>query len=153
MTTYTVERSRTIDTPIERVYPLIADFRQWPRWSPWEDLDPDVHRSYSGADMGKGATYGWSGNRKAGEGSMEITDAEEPTRVEIDLRFVKPFKSQAVTSFHLTSQGDQTLVTWRMEGPKTTMLKVLGPVMRLEKRIGEDFEKGLDRMAHNAPKA
>lgn len=150
--TYTVERSRVIDTPVERVYPLVADFRQWTRWSPWEGLDPDLQRSYSGSEMGTGAKYAWSGNRKAGAGSMEIIDADEPSKVDIDLRFEKPFKSQATTSFLLEPQGDQTRVTWRMVGPKTGLMKVMGPIFRMEKRIGEDFEKGLDQMALNAPK-
>ena len=45
---------------------------QWTRWSPWEDVDPDLHRAYSGAEEGVGAVYAWSGNRKAGAGRMEI---------------------------------------------------------------------------------
>ena len=69
--TYTVVRSRTIPAPVEQVYPLIADFHQWTRWSPWEDVDPDLHRDYSGPDSGQGAVYAWSGNRKAGSGRME----------------------------------------------------------------------------------
>jgi len=85
--TYTVERSATIDAPPERVYGLIANFRNWTKWSPWEGVDPQLTRTYAGAESGTGAVYGWSGNRKAGQGRMEITDASEPSRVHIDLVF------------------------------------------------------------------
>jgi len=37
--TYAVERSITIDAPPERIYDQIADFRSWPGWSPWEDVE------------------------------------------------------------------------------------------------------------------
>ncbi|MDX6326470.1 MAG: hypothetical protein QOK15_2824 [Nocardioidaceae bacterium] len=151
MATYTVERTRTIDTPLERVYPLIADFTQWTRWSPWEDLDPDLHRAYSGPDSGPGAVYAWSGNRKAGAGRMEIASVEENQRVDIDLDFEKPFRSHARTSFLLRGAGDRTEVTWRMTGDKPLLMRLMGPLMSMDKFVGKDMDKGLDRMALVAP--
>ncbi len=73
---WTVERSTTIDAAPERVYEQLADFHQWRSWSPWEDLDPDLQRDYSGPESGTGAVYRWSGNRKAGSGRMEIVSAD-----------------------------------------------------------------------------
>jgi len=75
--TYTIERCATIDAPPSRVYEQIADFHNWTKWSPWEGIDPELKRTYSGAPSGIGAVYEWSGNRKAGEGRMEITSAAE----------------------------------------------------------------------------
>lgn len=80
---YTVERSTTINAPAEKIYAQIADFHNWRSWSPWDDLDPNMKRTYSGADSGVGAGYAWSGNRKAGEGEMKITEAVEPSTVQI----------------------------------------------------------------------
>jgi hypothetical protein len=151
MATYTVERTRTIDTPVDRVYPLINDFTQWTRWSPWEDLDPDLHRAYSGSAAGQGAVYAWSGNRKAGAGRMEIASAQENQQVDIDLDFEKPFKAHARTSFVLRGDGDRTEVTWRMTGAKPLLMRVMGPLMSMEKFVGKDMDKGLDRMALVAP--
>ncbi|HEV7707120.1 MAG TPA: SRPBCC family protein, partial [Asanoa sp.] len=70
--TYTVSRSIDIAAPPARIYPKIADFHNWTQWSPWEDMDPDIKREYSGAESGLGAAYAWSGNTKAGKGRMEI---------------------------------------------------------------------------------
>ena len=148
---YTVERTRMIDTSPERVYPLVADFRQWPRWSPWEDVDPDLHRSYSGAESGVGAVYGWSGNRKAGAGRMEIVRAEPDELVEIDLRFEKPFRSQNTSTFLLEPVGGRTQVTWRMTGPRPALMRLTQKFFDMDKLIGKDFDKGLDRMALVAP--
>jgi len=145
--TYTVERSTTIAAPAERVYDQIADFHKWTSWSPWEDLDPALRRKYSGAELGAGAVYAWSGNRKAGEGRMEIVRAVDAERVDIDLQFVKPFKSRSDTSFVLTPEGDDsTRVLWTMSGKKTFMTKVMGVFSSMDKMIGPDFEKGLDRL-------
>ena len=55
---FRVQRAATISAPPDTVYPLIADFRRWADWSPWEKLEPGMTRSYGGADSGTGATYG-----------------------------------------------------------------------------------------------
>ena len=144
--TYTVQRSTSIAAPAQAVYSHIADFHRWNAWSPWDDLDPDLRRTYSGADSGEGAKYAWAGNRKAGEGTMEITDATEPSRVQIALEFLKPFKSSSTTTFDLRSEGDSTSVTWTMIGPKTLMTRVMGIFKSMDKMIGPDFEKGLAQL-------
>jgi uncharacterized protein YndB with AHSA1/START domain len=144
--TYTVERSVTVDAPAERIYEQIADFHNWTNWSPWEDVDPELKRSYSGAEAGTGAVYGWSGNRKAGQGRMEITEATQPSHVQIDLRFEKPFKARSDTQFTISSEGSGSRVTWTMVGQKTFMTKVMGIFTSMDKMIGPDFEKGLGRL-------
>ena len=144
--TYTVERTMTVRADPSRVYEEVEDFQRWTAWSPWEDLDPDMQRTYSGPQKGAGSTYAWSGNRKAGEGRMEITRTDEPTRVLIDLVFIKPFKSSSVTTFTFASEGDGTRVTWTLAGPKTFAVKVMGLFTSMDKLVGKDFEKGLGRL-------
>ena len=145
MGSYSVERTITVKAPASRVHGLVDDFHRWPGWSPWEDLDPDLERSYSGADHGVGAHYAWSGNKKAGVGSMEITrsSAEE---IVIALEFLKPFKSTSTTLFRFAPHGEGTEVTWRMTGEQKGMMAVFGKLMKMDKLIGPDFEKGLARL-------
>jgi uncharacterized protein YndB with AHSA1/START domain len=143
---YTVERSAEMAAPPSRVYAEVADFHRWTRWSPWEDLDPALERTYSGADAGAGAVYAWSGNRKAGQGRMTITEAAEPSRVRIDLAFEKPWKSRNDTVFSIQPDGGGSRVTWTMTGEKTLMTRVLGLFTSLDKMVGPDFEKGLARL-------
>jgi len=153
--TYTVERRRTIAAPADRVYLLLVDFQQWLRWSPWEGIDPDLKRAYGGAESGVGATYAWSGNRKAGAGRMEVTDVEENRRVNIDLVFEKPFKSHTKQTFLVNPVGDdQTEVVWTMVGPRPWFMKVFGFMFNMDKMVGGDFEKGLAQLgeaAHPTP--
>ena len=151
---YTVERSATIDAPPERIYERIVDFHKWTAWSPWEDVDPDLQRTYSGAESGIGAVYAWSGNRKAGQGRMEIVEATQPSRVRIDLTFEKPFKARNDTAFTIEPEGPggpgaegmASRVTWRMSGRKTLMTKVMGLFTSMDKMVGPDFEKGLRQL-------
>jgi uncharacterized protein YndB with AHSA1/START domain len=144
---YEVVRRATVEATPQVVFDLIVDFHRWSVWSPWEDIDPDLERTFSGPASGVGAVYEWSGNRKAGKGRMEITEADAPSRVVVALQFLKPFKSSNVTTFELAANGAGTDVTWRMVGPKTFMTKVMGIFTSMDKMIGPDFEKGLTRLA------
>jgi hypothetical protein len=151
--TYTVERSVTIDAPLARIYNQIADFHRWVNWSPWEDLDPDLKRTYSGAEKGVGAAYAWSGNRKAGQGRMEITETSEPSKVRIDLQFEKPFKARNEIVITVVREGSDARVTWSMTGQNNLVTKVMGVFKSMDKMIGPDFEKGLARLKATTEKA
>lgn len=144
--TFTIERSTTIDAPPAAVYALVADFHQWGQWSPWEDLDPQMQRTFSGAESGTGAVYEWSGNRKAGAGRMEITEADAPSQVVVDLQFLKPFKAHNTTTFTFTQEAGATAVRWTMTGPKTFLTKVMGIFKSMDAMVGPDFEKGLAQL-------
>jgi hypothetical protein len=140
--TFRMQRSAVIDAPPEKILALIDDFRRWADWSPWEKLDPEMKRTFSGAASGRGAAYAWEGNRKAGAGRMEITESS-PQRIAIQLDFTRPFKASNVTTFALQPRGASTELTWAMEGPSPFINKVMGVIINLDKMIGKDFDAGL----------
>jgi hypothetical protein len=149
MSGYSVERSITVDAPAAEVHRLVDDFHHWTQWSPWEDLDPNLERHYTGADQGVGAHYAWSGNRKAGQGSMEITGST-PQDIDVAVEFLKPFKSQSLSHFGFAPSGPGTVVTWRMTGEQKGLMSMFGKLVSMEKLIGPDFEKGLTRLKNAA---
>lgn len=144
-----LSRSIDVNAPSDRVHGLINDFRQWPQWSPWEELDPEMEHEYSGPERGVGATHEWKGNSKAGEGRMTITEST-PERVVSDLHFIKPFKADNVSRFDLTQAGGGlTRVTWTMTGRQNPLMRVLGKLF-FDKAIAKDFDKGLTKLKQAA---
>ena len=122
--TFSVERTIGIKTSPERIFPLINDFHQWVSWSPYENKDPAMKRSYSGPDSGKGAVYGWEGNSNVGAGRMEILDASVPSKILIKLDFFKPFEGHNTAEFTMLPQGDATHLSWVMRGPAPFISKI-----------------------------
>lgn len=143
---FRVGRFTHVDAPPERVFAILNDFHQWPSWSPWEELDPTMKRSHSGAPSGKGAIYEWSGNKKVGRGRMEITESVPSESVGIQLDFLEPFKAHNTTEFTLTPRDGGTDVNWSMTGSNGFMMKVMGLFMNMDKMVGKDFEKGLAKL-------
>ncbi|MDZ4674734.1 MAG: SRPBCC family protein [Gemmatimonadota bacterium] len=141
--TFRVVRTATINAPPEKIFPLLDNFRSWASWSPWERMDPNMQRTHSGSTSGVGAKYHWVGNKKVGEGSMEILESAPPLRLKIRLDFIKPFEGHNLAEFSLVPTGTATTVTWDMHGPANLMTKVMGLFMSMDQMIGKDFEAGL----------
>jgi hypothetical protein len=149
MSTYEVVRSTTIAADPALVHRLVNDFHEWPKWSPWEDLDPDMERTHSGAASGVGAHYAWKGNRKAGEGSMEIRSSTSE-QVALTVSFLKPWKATNDIVLSLVPSGDGTDVTWTLRGEQKGLMAVVGKVVSMDRLVGKDFEKGLARLKTTA---
>jgi uncharacterized protein YndB with AHSA1/START domain len=140
---FRIERSVTIAAPAGKIFALINDLHQWEAWSPWENIDPALKRSYSGAASGKGAGYAWNGNKNVGQGSMEIIESTPASKVVLSLHFLKPFEARNTVEFVLQPQGSGTQVTQAMYGPSPFMSKVMGLVFSMDKMVGTKYEEGL----------
>ncbi len=145
-----VERSINVAAPAEAVFAKVDDFHQWPGWSPWEHLDPTMKTSFSGSESGAGASYHWTGNDKVGEGNMTITTSEPNQKVAIKLEFIKPFQATNDCTFSFAADGQNTKVTWAMDGTNNFIAKAMSVFMSMDKMVGGDFERGLGSLKHLA---
>ena len=154
--TFSVQRAIVVSAPAGTIFPMINDFQQWKAWSPYENKDPAMKRSFSGAASGKGAVYGWEGNKNVGSGRMEILDTSVPSKIVIKLDFFTPFEGHNTAEFTMLPQGDATNVatnvTWLMHGPAPFMSKVMQVFIKLDRMIGKDFEVGLVNLKNLAEK-
>ncbi|MFT4085944.1 MAG: SRPBCC family protein [Gordonia sp. (in: high G+C Gram-positive bacteria)] len=141
MPEFAQSRSIVVDADASAIHGLIDDFRKWPQWSPWEGIDPNLKRTYSGADAGVGAQYAWQGDKQAGAGSMEITGST-PERIDVAVTFTAPFKATNKTVFTLVPQGAGTRVEWQMTGRRNLVFEVFGRLF-LDRAMSKQFDQGL----------
>ena len=144
--TFRYEREATFNVPPEKIFPVLNDFHQWQIWSPWEKLDPNMTRTHSGNEAGVGAIYSWEGNKKVGEGRMEILESHPSSKLIIKLDFIKPFQASNISEFHLKPTGTGTHIIWAMHGAQPFMSKLMCTLINLDKLIGKDFETGLNNL-------
>jgi K+-transporting ATPase KdpF subunit len=141
--TFRIARTTTINAPPEKIFAFISDFRKWPAWSPYEKMDPAMTRVMSGPATGVGSVYEWNGNKKVGQGRMEVIQMAPPSKITIKLDFFKPFEAHNTAEFVVEPKGGATAVTWAMHGPSPFMIKVMGIFCDMDKMVGKDFETGL----------
>jgi effector-binding domain-containing protein len=150
-----VERSAQIQAPAADVFALVNGFRQFDRWSPWADKDPQMKVRISGPPLGVGAHYEWSGNEAVGGGSQEIVASTPYRQVKTRLLFTG-FDKASLAGFDLEPNGAMTRVTWSLDVPLggNPIAHYFGLFMKNE--IGPDYERGLNRLrgvAEGGPKA
>lgn len=146
-----ISRSAVLHAPAAAVFAQLEDFHAWENWSPWDKVDPDMDRRYSGPERGVGARYDWSGNAKAGAGSMEIVGASAGRQVVIDLRFSKPVKATNSTVFTLKPVGpESTEVTWTMTSRRGLLMRVFARLAKMDAMLGTQFEEGLEALGRAA---
>jgi hypothetical protein len=142
--TFRVQRTARINAAPEKIFPQINDFHNWASWSPWENVDPTMKKTFSGATSGKGAVYEWSGDaRQVGSGRMEITHSVPFSLIILKLDFLKPIEGHNVAEFTLNAQGGGTMVTWVMHGPARFVSKLFQVFVSMDTMVGKSFEEGL----------
>jgi hypothetical protein len=150
--TYTVTRSATIAAPPAVLFAEVNDFHKWPEWSPWEQIDPAMQRTYEGAAAGVGSVYRWSGNDQARARKMAIRESAPDRKIAIQLVFTKPYVSTSVIDFGFRPEGAGTTVTWSMTGNNNFALKAISLFYGMDKLVGPDFERGLAQLKTRAGK-
>ena len=149
---FQVRRTIVVNAAPDKIFPYINDFKSWTAWSPYENRDPNMQRTYGSSTSGKGATYSWNGDKNVGSGSMEIVDAPAPSRVTIKLDFTKPFEAHNMADFRLEPANGGTQVSWSMSGPTPFLGKILHVFIDMDKMVGRDFETGLANLKSVAEK-
>lgn len=142
--TFEIKRTGQINAPAEVVFAQVNDFKSWSAWSPWEQLDPGMKRTFNEVPAGVGASYHWASDKDGvGEGNMKITEAKPGEHLGIALDFIKPFEAHNRIDFDFAKAGEGTSVTWKMSGNNNFMAKAMSLFMDMDKMVGPDFEKGL----------
>jgi effector-binding domain-containing protein len=142
---YHVERSATINAPQDVAFDQVNNMKNWPKWSPWQKLDPNMQVTYSGPEAGKGASYSWKGNRKVMSGTQTIVESTSPTMVKDEMHF-EGFDQPSYVTFKFDKQDSGTKVTWMIDGDlgNNPLHRWMGLMM--DKMLGEEFEQGLANM-------
>ncbi|MEO8163975.1 MAG: SRPBCC family protein [Betaproteobacteria bacterium] len=143
---FRVVRSLTMAAPPQVIFAQVDDLRKWDAWNPWQKKDPAMKVALTGPSSGPGVSYSWVGNKDVGEGRLTITESRPNDLVRLKLEFAKPFRATNTATFTFTPVGNQTAVTWAMEGHNNFLAKAFHLVMNMDKMVGGEFEKGLADM-------
>jgi uncharacterized protein YndB with AHSA1/START domain len=147
---FTAVRSTTIKAPADKVYALVADPREWKRWSVWNERDPAMAITYSGPPAGAGAAWEWK-SKTEGDGKMTFTAAEPGRRLAYELYF-PDFGTTSSGELTLAADGDATRVTWTMNGNMGTNPLFRWLALFGDRMVGPDFEAGLANLKALAEK-
>lgn len=144
---YSITRSVTIAKPREEVFNYIRYLKNQEAYSKWVMTDPDKKIDTKGSDGSVGFVYAWDGNKQAGKGEQEIMSIIPNERMDVEVRFIKPFEGVASTPMVTESVGsDQTKVTWGMVSSMKYPMNIMLVLLNLERGLAKDLEISLSNL-------
>jgi hypothetical protein len=107
--------------------------------------DPGMKKTFKGVDGTVGFIYAWNGNKNAGEGEQEIKAIREGEKIEMELRFTRPF-SGVSRSFMTTAPvtANQTKVKWNTGSEMKYPMNIM--VSFVKKMLTKDLQESLSML-------
>jgi Ca2+/Na+ antiporter len=144
---YSLEREIKINRASNDVFNFIKNLKNQDLFNKWVMADPNMKKEYRGTDGTIGFVYAWDGNKRAGKGEQEIKDIKEGERLDVEVRFIKPFAGIASTPFAVRSLSDnESSVTWGMKSTVRYPMNLMLLFMNMDKALGKDLEVSLNAL-------
>ncbi|HKL02348.1 MAG TPA: SRPBCC family protein [Cryomorphaceae bacterium] len=144
-TEYKVDREIIIDAPADVVFEQVNTMEKREAWSPWEAMDPNMTKEYTGPGTGVGAKYIWSGNDSVGTGNLEILESTPNEYIKSKLVFTEPWTSESTIEWSFEETESGTLARWTVTGELPGYLFWMGQE-DMDENMGPDFERGLAQL-------
>jgi hypothetical protein len=141
---YYVKREIVVNKPKTEVFSFVKNLRNQERYNKWVMMDPKMKKGYRGIDGQVGFVYTWDGEI-AGKGEQEIKSLTDGERVDMQLRFKRPFESVATSSFVTKAvSANQTKISWDMNGRSPYPLNLMN--LFIDRVLGDDITTGLNNL-------
>jgi len=139
---YRVERSITVNAPVEKTFMIAKNYEYYVEWNPWSQMEPSAYDEMSGTPGEVGSKWSWEGDT-VGVGSLTLVSFEPYSRIESRLEFVSPYQSVARDLWTFEEVDSTTTeVTWAIEGESPSyMMRYMN--LGMEGMLGPQFEQGL----------
>jgi hypothetical protein len=144
-----LERSIVVNAQPAVIFEQINSFKNFNRWSPWMEKDPNTKTTFEGPDAGVGAKMNWE-SEEVGNGSQWIIESVEGKHLRTGMQF-SDMDGTYTSDINLEPVEGGTKVTWTYDGDvsgtgvaTSLMGKVMGKFM--DGMLGPDYEKGLAKL-------
>lgn len=91
---FAITQEVVVQRPAEEVFGFMRLLKNQERYSAYANADPEMKIEYRGTDGAVGAIVAWdSTDKNVGKSEQEIKAIEDGRKIEIEIRFQRPFQS------------------------------------------------------------
>lgn len=143
---YEIKREIAINKPKTQVFDFIKFVKNQEQYSKWVMADPGMKKEFTGIDGQPGFIYAWeSTNNQVGKGEEEIKSIQEGERIDLEIRFKKPFENVGMAEMKTeAASAEQTKVTWSMRGKSNYPMNITN--LFIDGILGKDLEISLHNL-------
>lgn len=139
-----IERSIVINAPAEYAFEEVDVLQNWPKWSYWNTLDPNMKVTYSEQANGVGAYYSWE-SEEMGPGKLNVTESISNTSIKADLDFIENGTAKAWYNFQPESEGTKVTMGFVTEFGMNPISRWMGATM-MKSVMNEAFDYNLKKL-------
>ena len=144
---YIIVRDIKINKSDTVIYDYLRFLDNHKSFNSWFLKDPNLVETSENTDGKVGYILKYEGNKDLGAGEQELIALKPNLLIDIELRFIKPFKSVSRTPFELQKVGtSETIVTWTMHGKMNYPLNFGLLFIDMDKFLGKDVQKSLENL-------
>ena len=145
---YTIERDVIINKPTLQVFNYIKFLKNQDYYNKWVMMDPKAKKEYKGTDGTVGFVSAWdSDNKNVGKGEQEIKKINEGEKMDLEIRFSKPFEGKA-DAYLLTESisQNQTKIKWGFTSGMKYPMNIMLLFIDIPKMLGNDLQTSLTNL-------
>lgn len=144
---YTIVRDIKINKSDTVIYNYLRFLDNHKDFNAWFLKDSNMVETSKNKDGQVGYILKYEGNKDLGAGEQELIELKPNELIDIELRFIKPFKSVSRTPFELQNVGtSSTIVKWTMQGRMNYPLNFALLFVDMDKFLGKDVQKSLENL-------
>ena len=142
---YSIQKEIVINKSAAETFGKVADFNNYRAWNPWQKSEPTAKYKISGNPSSIGHKYDWEG-KKIGSGSLTVKSLSQDKNIELDLEFIKPWKTMAEDNWKFEDlKNGSTKVIWHNTGELPyPVARLMGPI--ISKNLNAQFVQGLNSL-------
>ncbi len=141
-----IEREIIISKPKVEVFDYVKYVKEQDKYNKWVMTDPNMKKTFTGIDGTIGFIYAWdSENKGAGKGEQEIKNIIDGEKVDLEIRFERPFKAVSTSTIQTqVASVNQTKVKWTFKSNSKYPINLMSAL--LESTLGKDLDKSLNNL-------
>jgi effector-binding domain-containing protein len=137
-----IEESMVINKPASLIFRQVNSFKNFTKWSPFQEMDPPMVNTFEGPESGVGAKNIWT-SKKTGNGSMTILESKPYSKVISSLDIGM---TGATNYFDFKEVQGGTNVTWGVDFPKLSYPAERYAGLMMPRMMKPVFTKGLENL-------
>ncbi|PQJ80972.1 hypothetical protein BTO18_09805 [Polaribacter porphyrae] len=106
-----IQKTVNIQADLETVYNNVVYLKNFKKWSPFYEVDPNQKTSIKGEDGQVGAQFHWEGNNGKDLGYQEIKEIKNLAYIKMECDIQKPFKANPTFEYAFSKNGNSVKVT------------------------------------------
>ena len=141
------EKSVSINASPDKVWQHTNSLKTMDQWSPWNKLDPNMKKNWTGTTGKVGEKNCWGGNENAGKGCQEVVKVDHTNkRIDTKIVFLTPFESVNFAHVQVIPEGNGSKATWSFGSEIPYPWTITKLMYDLEELMGEDYQEGLNTL-------